>query len=243
MQNYAKIEGVAGDRYTKTAGRINGQLDFYTAENTSHSENNIHKRMSIKYDGTADFYDNTTTNVNKLQFSGGSSINTNQLYLYKTAYNPSGNLVVSNTWVMPPSIRTILNALRVLQVCIHSRPSSTPGWVWKYPETSKNFPKMAAEQMHGEHEIEFWSLEKKRRCQYVALLISRFAVNCHQHVSAELLMEYPCEDIFKWLQVTREERVNMGYARDLPGVTPPLFPQGPCTCCSRERLPKKQKTG
>ena len=46
-----------------------------------------------------------------------------------------------------------------------------------YPETSRNMPKKVVDAMHDEHEIEFWSKDKKLRCQYVALLISRFAVS------------------------------------------------------------------
>jgi len=46
-----------------------------------------------------------------------------------------------------------------------------------YPETSRNMPKQVVDCIHGEHEIEFWSVDKKLRCQYVALLISRFVVS------------------------------------------------------------------
>jgi len=38
-------------------------------------------------------------------------------------------------------------------------------------------PKRVLDCMHDDHELELWSKDKKLRCQYVALLISRFAVS------------------------------------------------------------------
>ena len=38
-------------------------------------------------------------------------------------------------------------------------------------------PKGVVDCMYPEHEMQFWSKDKKLRCQYVALLISRFAVS------------------------------------------------------------------
>jgi hypothetical protein len=103
MQDFAKIEGVIGDRYSTALGRLNGQLDFYTAANSSTNGDNIYKRLSIKYNGDFDFYNNQLNNINNITFNDGSVISSG-LYLYKTRYSSatkSINLVNPTGWRIP----------------------------------------------------------------------------------------------------------------------------------------------
>jgi hypothetical protein len=113
MQDFAKIEGVISDRYETALGRINGQLDFYTAGNSTASGNNIYKRMSIKYNGDFDFYNNDLNNINNITFNDGSVISSG-LYLYKTRYSSSItsiNLVNPSGWRIPTNQFTSGNVI------------------------------------------------------------------------------------------------------------------------------------
>jgi hypothetical protein len=68
------------------------------------------------------------------------------------------------------------------QLCANAAPSETKGWRFMYPETSK-FKKST---FHPENTVQYFSKEKMLRCQYVALLATRFMVSttdrscCHE---------------------------------------------------------------
>lgn len=102
-----------------------------------------------------------------------------------------------------------------------------------YPETSK-FKKST---FHPDNTVQYFSKEKMLRCQYVALLATRFMKSIGQPVEAQMLIEYRCDEILRWLGQIRDARASAGLPRDPPDVTPPDFPDGPCKCCEV----KKQK--